>query len=323
MSNFVGIREEDYLDLSANCSSRLDFVNNDIWDGLFSPSNGQQPQTSSYSLSDVFREQIAVEEFDGNFIKSTGSQEKKQSPQAVSDANSEQQQQVASVSNEFKEVSPSSHQSSSCPTAKSSTKSENNSICSTTKTSSNSTIQLDYSRLKAEHRKLKKYFEADYKNRFKPLPINETVRRLCNCEPTSLDLYISKKDKLDLLDEGLESGNWDVVITIIQFIKRTLDNPIFRSILMERPEAAQIYVTYLKESGDRQELLYTLYGLGRIVEATMEEFKIACQHKDPKKKLDSLRHCLHDGFHHPDLTNERKFLEEWICLLETHTSSTK
>uniref|UniRef100_A0A914LD61 Uncharacterized protein n=1 Tax=Meloidogyne incognita TaxID=6306 RepID=A0A914LD61_MELIC len=321
MSNFVGSREEDYLDLSANSSSRLDFVNNDIWDGLFSPSNGQQPQTSSYSLSDVFREQVAVEEFDGNFNKSTGREAKKQSPQSVSDAGSEQQQQFASVSNEFKEVSPSSHQSSSCPTAKSSTKSENNSIGSTTKTSSNSTIQLDYSRLKAEHRKLKKYFEADYKNRFKPLPINETVRRLCNCESTSLDLYISKKDKLDLLDEGLESGNWDVVVTIIQFIKRTLDNPIFRSILMERPEAAQIYVTYLKESGDRQELLYTLYGLGRIVEATMEEFKIACQHKDPKKKLDSLRHCLHDGFHHPDLINERKFLEEWICLLETHTGT--
>ncbi|CAK5074147.1 unnamed protein product [Meloidogyne enterolobii] len=256
MSNFVGIREEDYLELSANSSSRQDFVNNDIWDGLFSPSNGQQPQTS-YSLSDVFREQLVVEELDGNFIKSTGREAKKQSPQSVSDAGSEQQQ-VASVSNEFKEVSPPFHQSSSCPTAKSSTKSENNSICSTTKTSSNSTIQLDYSRLKAEHRKLKKYFEADYKNRFKPLPINETVRRLCNCEPTSLDLYISKKDKLDLLDEGLESGNWDVVVTIIQFIKRTLDNPIFRSILMERPEAAQYYVTYLKESGDRQELLYTL-----------------------------------------------------------------
>uniref|UniRef100_A0A914N5S5 Uncharacterized protein n=1 Tax=Meloidogyne incognita TaxID=6306 RepID=A0A914N5S5_MELIC len=64
-----------------------------------------------------------------------------------------------------------------------------------------------------------------------------------------------------------------------------------------------------------------MIGLGRIVEATMEEFKIACQHKDPKKKLDSLRHCLHDGFHHPDLINERKFLEEWICLLETHTGT--
>uniref|UniRef100_A0A915NCM0 Uncharacterized protein n=1 Tax=Meloidogyne floridensis TaxID=298350 RepID=A0A915NCM0_9BILA len=100
MSNFVGIREEDYLDLSANCSSRLDFMSNDIWDGLFSPSNGQQPQTSSYSLSDVFREQVAVEEFDGNFNKSTGREAKKQSPQSVSDAGSEQQQQFASVSNE-------------------------------------------------------------------------------------------------------------------------------------------------------------------------------------------------------------------------------
>uniref|UniRef100_A0A915NIE7 Uncharacterized protein n=1 Tax=Meloidogyne floridensis TaxID=298350 RepID=A0A915NIE7_9BILA len=79
-------------------------MSNDIWDGLFSPSNGQQPQTSSYSLSDVFREQMAVEEFDGNFNKSTGSQAKKQSPQSVSDAGSEQQQQFASVSNEFKEV---------------------------------------------------------------------------------------------------------------------------------------------------------------------------------------------------------------------------
>jgi hypothetical protein len=51
----------------------------------------------------------------------------------------------------------------------------------------------------------------------------------------------------------------------------------------------------------------------------MEEFKIACKHKDPRKKLEALRHCLLDSFHHTDLVNERKHLEEWIALLETHT----
>lgn len=309
-------RGEDYWDLSTSSSTRLDFVNNDLWDGLFSPSNG----LSFSSSNNVFKEQIVVDE---DFDKEDGCSQRKNKPETVT---SVEQQLFSSVLNESNKVSPSSQQSSSCPTVVdgssiSTNKSENtNSFDSANKISSNnSTIQLDYTRLKAEHRKLKEYFEADYKNRFKPLPIKETVRRLCNCEPTSLDLYISKKDKLDLLDEGRESGNWYVVIMIILFLKRTLDNSIFRSILIERPDAGQYYVTYLRESGERQELLDTLYGLGRIVEATMEEFKIACQHKDPKKKLVSLRRCLIDGFHHPDLATERRFLQEWISLLEAHT----
>uniref|UniRef100_A0A1I8BQR9 Homeobox domain-containing protein n=1 Tax=Meloidogyne hapla TaxID=6305 RepID=A0A1I8BQR9_MELHA len=263
--DMASARGEDYWDLSTSSSTRLDFVNNDLWDGLFSPSNG----LSFSSSNNVFKEQIVVDE---DFDKEDGCSQRKNKPETVT---SVEQQLFSSVLNESNKVSPSSQQSSSCPTVVdgssiSTNKSENtNSFDSANKISSNnSTIQLDYTRLKAEHRKLKEYFEADYKNRFKPLPIKETVRRLCNCEPTSLDLYISKKDKLDLLDEGRESGNC---------------------------------------------------GLGRIVEATMEEFKIACQHKDPKKKLVSLRRCLIDGFHHPDLATERRFLQEWISLLEAHT----
>jgi hypothetical protein len=76
------------------------------------------------------------------------------------------------------------------------------------------TVHLDYARLKAEHRKLKKYFENAYENRYKTPPISETIRRISRCENVTLDFYRSKKEKTDLLDAALELDDWDVIVTV-------------------------------------------------------------------------------------------------------------
>lgn len=185
-------------------------------------------------------------------------------------------------------------------------------------TASDFTVHLDYARLKSEHRKLKKYFENAYDNRYRTPSVTETIRRLARCEPVPLDFYKSKKEKWDLLDAALELDDWDVVITVILFLKQTLDNSLFRQCLLERPTAAQHYVTYLHESGEKQELLDTLFGLGRIADAAVLEFAQASRCKDPKKQLEALRNCLLSGFSHPELVNERRHLEEWITLLAAH-----
>ncbi|KAF7632887.1 hypothetical protein Mgra_00007746 [Meloidogyne graminicola] len=320
-SNMINAGEETYWDLATfNCG------NNNVWDGLFSPSNGQSFCSSS---NDIFNDQKDknlsqdVCNNKNNIIeKSSETKSMLEDSQLIDSVKVKTSPVNNWNQNDFFTNYPSSHHSSSVVSSAISTnKSINdNSVASNNIIlGSDVTIHLDFERLKSEHRKLKKYFEIDYKNRFNPPSISEAVRRLCLCEPVSLDLYISKKDKFDLLDEGLQSYNWDVVVMIVLFLKRTLDNSIFRSALIERPDAAQYYVTYLRESGEYEELLYTLYGLGRIVEATMEEFKMACNHKDPIKQLRALQRCLLDGFQNPDLTTERRHLQEWISLLETHT----
>lgn len=200
-------------------------------------------------------------------------------------------------------------------------KESNNSVESHT-AASDITVHLDYARLKSEHRKLRKYFENADANRYKTPSVTETIKRLSRCEPVALDFYRSKQEKMCLLDTALELNDWDVVVTILLFFKTTLKNSIFRQCLLERPVAARHYITYLRESGENQELIDTLFGLGQIEEAAMLEFAIACRYQDPKKKLDALKNCLLSGFSaHPNLVNEKRHLQEWIALLETHTRS--
>uniref|UniRef100_A0A914HYI0 Uncharacterized protein n=1 Tax=Globodera rostochiensis TaxID=31243 RepID=A0A914HYI0_GLORO len=122
------------------------------------------------------------------------------------------------------------------------------------------TVHLDYTRLKTEHQKLKKYFESACDSRYKTPPVHETARRLCRAEPVALDLYKSHREKMELLQAALAECDWDGIMTVLLFIKRTLSNALFRQCLMEHPKAARHYITYLRETGDSTELADTLFG---------------------------------------------------------------
>ncbi|EJW70826.1 hypothetical protein WUBG_18266, partial [Wuchereria bancrofti] len=79
--------------------------------------------------------------------------------------------------------------------------------------SSNATTQLDYSRLKSEHRKLQKHLQVRLE-RYRAADPEHTIRRLLRNDPVSLDLYRSKKEKLDLLEAALESYDGNVIIAV-------------------------------------------------------------------------------------------------------------
>ncbi|KAI1704636.1 spermatogenesis-defective protein 39 [Ditylenchus destructor] len=147
--------------------------------------------------------------------------------------------------------------------------------CSLGSYSTDVTVQLDYSRLKSEHKKLQKHFENIRKERYNPLPVYEAVKRLRQCQPVSLDLYKSKQDKLNLLEAALDTCDHDVICVVVLFLKRTLANSIFREILIMKEIAAEHYVQYLRESGDHSELCDTLFALGRCEEAAM--FKLVSE----------------------------------------------
>jgi hypothetical protein len=45
---------------------------------------------------------------------------------------------------------------------------------------------------------------------------------------------------------------------VLLFLRRTLTSGIFRELLLDHPTAADIYVSYLREAGDDDELSTTL-----------------------------------------------------------------
>ncbi|KAI6189984.1 Spermatogenesis-defective protein 39 [Aphelenchoides bicaudatus] len=170
--------------------------------------------------------------------------------------------------------------------------------------------------LKTQIRQIQRDLKRSLEDRFAPLPIQDTISRLRSCRPVSLDFYKSKQQKLDLLDAAVESMRDDIVLVVILFLKQTLVGSIFREVLILRPEAAEVYVKYLKADKNYQELIDTLFSLGRIDEASMIELALALQKKQPDQKLTALRRCVHSGLSSPSLQNEATFVQEKINLLE-------
>ncbi|KAI6199714.1 Spermatogenesis-defective protein 39 [Aphelenchoides besseyi] len=185
--------------------------------------------------------------------------------------------------------------------------------CSVGSFNSESTVHFDYARLKTEHNKLQKYLEHVRHERFQPLPVTDAIKRLRSCRNVSLDFYKSKQQKIELLDAAVGSMNDDIVL---MFLKRTLNSSIFREILICKPVAAEIYIKYLREGEDHQELIDTLFALGRSDEAAMVELSLAFRLKRVEPKIAALNRCLVGGLSSPTLQKESQDIHEFVNLLE-------
>uniref|UniRef100_A0A0K0EHD3 Spermatogenesis-defective protein 39 homolog n=1 Tax=Strongyloides stercoralis TaxID=6248 RepID=A0A0K0EHD3_STRER len=176
--------------------------------------------------------------------------------------------------------------------------------------------QLDYTRLKSEHRKLQKYLEVVRAERFQPLKSQEIVMRLIKREPVSLDLLRTKEEKMDLIDYGIQYGHQDVIVKILIFLKSTLKSSLFREILLVKSEAANAFINYLYESEDYEELSNTLYALGRVSEAAMIEFFLASRKRVVEQKIHALKQTINSGFSDPGLCDSKNIVKDYIDLLE-------
>src|SRR5690349_13154681 len=102
------------------------------------------------------------------------------------------------------------------------------------------------------------YLQNARNERFRPPSVDETIRRLKQCQPAPLDWYRTRSLKMELLSAAEKSLDHDVIVTVVLFLKRTLSNPLFRQTLTANVSAADHYVAYLKEMGDNEELIDTL-----------------------------------------------------------------
>lgn len=181
--------------------------------------------------------------------------------------------------------------------------------------SSNATAQLDYSRLKSEHRKLQKHLEQVRLERYRAADPEITVRRLLRGDPVTLDLYRSKKEKLNLLDAALDSYDGNVIIAVVLALERSLDTSVFLDILMQKSVAAQHYVAHLKDMGKFDQLTSILLALKRSEEAVMVMYSVACK-KQPDERISYLKKCANACADDASLSAFAKAVNEYIDLLE-------
>uniref|UniRef100_A0A915PVG5 Vps16 C-terminal domain-containing protein n=1 Tax=Setaria digitata TaxID=48799 RepID=A0A915PVG5_9BILA len=181
--------------------------------------------------------------------------------------------------------------------------------------SSNATTQLDYSRLKSEHRKLQKHLEQVRLERFRAAESEVTVRRLLRNDSVSLDLYRSKKEKLDLLEAALDSYDGNVIIAVVLALERSLETSVFLDILKQKPVAVHHYIAYLKDVGNFDQLISTLLTLNRMDEVALVLYAVACK-KETSERIAYLKKCLNACTANPSLEAFSKSVNEYIDLLE-------
>ncbi len=73
-------------------------------------------------------------------------------------------------------------------------------------------------------------------------------------KPFWFDLYKSKKDKINILNEAIKSNDGNAILSVVLFIKRTLTSENFYDIILTNQIALNHYSFYLEEMNDLNQI---------------------------------------------------------------------
>lgn len=173
------------------------------------------------------------------------------------------------------------------------------------------------------------------------MEVYDAIKRLRTGQPIALDFYRSKQQKMELLDEALQCLQRDVIVTVIfswHYFFQFLGAIIFEKNSIE----FSVPWNFTTETGggwvlrvvpERNVWCWRAYGyplvgdfsgysrqffsaMGKTDEAAMVEFAVASKKRQPEARIQALKKCLISGLSDPTLSNEAKFVEEYINLLE-------
>lgn len=72
-----------------------------------------------------------------------------------------------------------------------------------------------------------------------------TLRQILLSQPYSLEQYKSLASKTTLLDTAISNGDGNAILIIILFLVKTLKRSLVQRLLIERPDAVNVYIHYL------------------------------------------------------------------------------
>ena len=73
-------------------------------------------------------------------------------------------------------------------------------------------------------------------------------------KPFWFDLYKSKKDKINILNEAIKSNDGNAILSVVLFIKRTLTSENFYDIILTNQIALNHYSFYLEQMNDLNQI---------------------------------------------------------------------
>lgn len=140
-----------------------------------------------------------------------------------------------------------------------------------------------------------------------------TLRRILLGQPFSLEKYKSLADKTSLLDAAIIAGNGDAILIIVIFITKTLKPTLVQRLLMERPDAINVYVHYLSTRLMMNDITDLLSMQGRSVDAAMTNLNAVIKNtRDETRLLQKLIKCYKTQFMNSNECRETIFVQKYI-----------
>ncbi|XP_046616432.1 spermatogenesis-defective protein 39 homolog [Neodiprion virginianus] len=144
-----------------------------------------------------------------------------------------------------------------------------------------------------------------------------TLRRILLGQPFMLEQYKSLASKTELLDSAIASGDGNAILIVIIFIAKTLKQSLIQRLLLERPEAVNIYIRYLATTLRTNELTDLLTMLGRSKDAAMTNLQIVLKNTpNIERLLQKLQNCCRMHFTALSDCREGFYVQNYIKLLE-------
>lgn len=126
-------------------------------------------------------------------------------------------------------------------------------------------------------------------------PVNVAITKISMGKPCSLSIFKSLKEKQELLDAAILSGDGDTILQVTIFLKNTLKPSLFGQILLSRPSAVDHYVQFLITTMKIGEATEILTMMKRNLESAMVQFKTEACSKNVIQKMEKLKR-LEDQF---------------------------
>ena len=146
----------------------------------------------------------------------------------------------------------------------------------------------------------------------------EAISHLSKGFDINLSQFKGKNEKLELLDEAIDSHNGNAITIAVLHLNRTIKASIFNQELKKRSLAADHYIFYLKENQRTNELIDVLSMLNRHEEAAITAYTQAISCSNVETKIYNLKNCLRNHFSTGgnEIVFWRDFIAEEISLLE-------
>ncbi|KAG5338991.1 SPE39 protein, partial [Acromyrmex charruanus] len=144
-----------------------------------------------------------------------------------------------------------------------------------------------------------------------------TLREILLGQSYSLERYKSLASKTALLDAAILNGDGNSILIIILFLIKTLKRSLVQRLLVERPDAVNVYIYYLFIRLQTSEITDILTMLDHSSTAAMKNLHIIIKNtKDPNRLWQKLHNCYKALFTMLPNCKETMFLESYIKLLE-------